>query len=219
MSRQTGLGIGGMPTYDHKAILTPPELYARLNEEFHFDFDPCPYPRPEGFDGLKVPWGKSNWVNPIFWRSAELPKGKGGISSWARKALSEATRGNLTVFAFPLNAWEGLMLEHIGCPDLRVPRDWYWVRPDGKRHELSRPIVLWVIRPKALRRLAEKGERDTLRAKGLELVNCVDRLLDCDLDRVCAPEAPWPPPNYEHIGEVERAIASIRAALAEKGEP
>jgi hypothetical protein len=24
--------------------LTPPALYAELNAEFHFDFDPCPYP-------------------------------------------------------------------------------------------------------------------------------------------------------------------------------
>ena len=23
--------------------LTPPELYAELDAEFHFDFDPCPY--------------------------------------------------------------------------------------------------------------------------------------------------------------------------------
>jgi len=46
--------------------LTPPELYAELNAEFHFDFDPCPYPLPEGFDGLEREWGKSNYVNPPF---------------------------------------------------------------------------------------------------------------------------------------------------------
>ena len=28
--------------------LTPPDLYARLNAEFDFNFDPCPYPLPEG---------------------------------------------------------------------------------------------------------------------------------------------------------------------------
>ena len=32
--------------------LTPPELYAQLDAEFHFDFDPCPYPKPADFDGL-----------------------------------------------------------------------------------------------------------------------------------------------------------------------
>ena len=31
--------------------LTPPDLYAALDAEFHFTFDACPHPRPEGFDG------------------------------------------------------------------------------------------------------------------------------------------------------------------------
>jgi hypothetical protein len=44
--------------------LTPPELYAQLDAEFHFDFDPCPYPLPPGFDGLTCEWGRSNYVNP-----------------------------------------------------------------------------------------------------------------------------------------------------------
>ena len=50
-----------------KAILTPPEIYARLDSEFHFDFDPCPYPKPGGFDGLTREWGQSNYCNPPFW--------------------------------------------------------------------------------------------------------------------------------------------------------
>lgn len=32
--------------------LTPPDLYKQLDEEFHFNFDPCPWPLPDGFDGL-----------------------------------------------------------------------------------------------------------------------------------------------------------------------
>lgn len=28
--------------------LTPPDFYARLEAEFAFDFDPCPFPRPKG---------------------------------------------------------------------------------------------------------------------------------------------------------------------------
>ena len=46
--------------------LTPPALYAALDAEFHFDFDPCPYPLPEGFDGLTCEWGQSSYVNPPF---------------------------------------------------------------------------------------------------------------------------------------------------------
>ncbi len=46
--------------------LTPPQLYAELDAEFSFDFDPCPHPVPPGFDGLTCEWGKSNYVNPPF---------------------------------------------------------------------------------------------------------------------------------------------------------
>ncbi len=37
---------------------TPKEFYERLNEEFHFDFDPCPINHDlSKFDGLKIEWG------------------------------------------------------------------------------------------------------------------------------------------------------------------
>jgi hypothetical protein len=56
-----------MDTHEDRAIITPPEFMAELDAEFHFDFDPCPHPRPAGFDGLKVDWGRANYVNPLFW--------------------------------------------------------------------------------------------------------------------------------------------------------
>lgn len=46
--------------------LMPTDLLDKLNDEFSFNFDPCPFPRPDGFDGLETDWGKSNWVNPPF---------------------------------------------------------------------------------------------------------------------------------------------------------
>lgn len=52
---------------DHRHYwLMPPDKLKLLNDEFNFDFDPCPFPRPEGFDGLEVDWGKSNRVNQIL---------------------------------------------------------------------------------------------------------------------------------------------------------
>ena len=77
--------------------LTPPELYAKLNEEFHFDFDPCPEPRLEGFDGLSCEWGSSNWVNPPY-RKYE---GR-GLCAWVRKAINEHRKGKTVVMVFPI---------------------------------------------------------------------------------------------------------------------
>lgn len=54
--------------------LTPPDLYRRLDAEFHFDFDPCPFPLPAGFDGLTCEWGASNYVNPPF--GLDHPRGQ-----------------------------------------------------------------------------------------------------------------------------------------------
>lgn len=33
--------------------ITPPEIYKALDQEFHFDFDPCPYPF-NGVDGTEL---------------------------------------------------------------------------------------------------------------------------------------------------------------------
>jgi hypothetical protein len=52
----------GSEEYDHWA--TPKPLYDELDSEFHFDFDPCPL--KADFDGLSMPWGKSNFINPPY---------------------------------------------------------------------------------------------------------------------------------------------------------
>jgi len=44
--------------------LTPPELYAQLDAEFAFNFDACPYPKPDDFDGLTCDWGTSTTTKP-----------------------------------------------------------------------------------------------------------------------------------------------------------
>lgn len=81
--------------------LTPPEIYKKLDDEFHFDFDPCPYPKPDDFDGLIVPWGSSNYVNPPF----------NGPSKWVKKAISEYEEGKKVVFVFPIDKWVHRMIQ------------------------------------------------------------------------------------------------------------
>src|SRR5690349_16244184 len=84
--------------------LTPPELYAELDAEFHFDFDPCPYPLPEGFDGLTCEWGKSNYVNPPFGSIMHQGKKK-GPTAWVRKAITESEKGKTVVLVYPVDKW------------------------------------------------------------------------------------------------------------------
>ena len=84
----------------HNYWLTPPDLMKQLDAEFHFDFDPCPYPRPKDFNGLDIEWGQSNYVNPPF------IGGKGnGPTAWARKSIIEFQKGKTVVMVFPIDKW------------------------------------------------------------------------------------------------------------------
>lgn len=84
--------------------LTPPELYAALDAEFNFDFDPCPYPLPEGFDGLTCEWGSSNYVNPPFGSIMHQGRKK-GPTAWVRKAIEEWRKGKRVVLVYPVDKW------------------------------------------------------------------------------------------------------------------
>jgi len=90
--------------------LTPPDLYQRLNAEFSFDFDPCPHPLAEGFDGLTAEWGSSNYVNPPFGSIMHAGRKK-GMTAWARKAMVEADKGKSVVLVFPIDKWVLMLLE------------------------------------------------------------------------------------------------------------
>jgi len=75
---------------------TPPELYNELNERFNFDFDPCPYNDGEIInDGLKIDWGKSNYVNPPYSRKLK--------EAFILKAIEEQEKGNQSVFLIPVS--------------------------------------------------------------------------------------------------------------------
>lgn len=79
----------GLDNNDHWA--TPKWLYDKLNEEFNFDFDPCPL--YADFDGLVVDWGKSNYINPPYNR-IDKPK-------FIQKAYEEWLKGKTCVLLIP----------------------------------------------------------------------------------------------------------------------
>lgn len=90
--------------------LTPADLYATLQAEFAFDFDPCPFPLPESFDGLTCDWGASNYVNPPFGSIIHDGKKK-GPTAWVRKAITESKKGKRVVLVYPVDKWILMLLE------------------------------------------------------------------------------------------------------------
>jgi hypothetical protein len=105
--------------------LTPSGVYKSLDAEFHFDFDPCPYPRAEKYNSLVLPWGKSNYVNPPFCRK-DAPYG--GPSAFARKAIAEREQGNSSVIILPVPNSIGLLLE-VGA-EIRYGGRVRWLEAD-----------------------------------------------------------------------------------------
>lgn len=127
--------------------LTPSELYRKLDEEFGFDFDPCPYPLPDGFDGLTCEWGERNYVNPPFGSIVHEGKKK-GPTAWVRKAIIEQRKGKLVVLVYPFDKWVLMMLEAIGS-EVRNLGDVKWCAiEDGSPGKgTGRHIACFVLRP------------------------------------------------------------------------
>jgi hypothetical protein len=92
--------------------LTPLDLYAQLDAEFRFDFDPCPYPLPDGFDGLTCEWGRSNYVNPPFGSIVHEGRKK-GPTAWVRKAIEEYRKGKRVVLVYPIDKWVLMLVREI----------------------------------------------------------------------------------------------------------
>ena len=69
---------------------TPNDVYEKLNQEFNFDFDPCPLHSLLD-NGLDIEWGNRNFVNPPYSQ----------ISKWCEKAYQEASKGKTVVMLIP----------------------------------------------------------------------------------------------------------------------
>jgi hypothetical protein len=137
--------------------LMPPDKLKPLNDEFNFDFDPCPFPRESNFDGLEVDWGKSNWVNPPFTGMAKEPgKRKIGPMAWARKALAEKEKGKTSVLIFPIYQVRVIsFLEDHGA-EIRYAGKIRWLAVEDKTPNPTdssniQPCVLMILTPNHLR--------------------------------------------------------------------
>lgn len=128
--------------------LTPPDLMVELDKEFHFDFDPCPYPLPKGFDGLTAEWGRSNYVNPPFGSIIHEGKKK-GPTAWVRKAIVEQQKGKLVVLVYPVDKWVLMILGAIGTKvrnlgDVR----WHAIEDGSQGKGTGRHIAAFILEPR-----------------------------------------------------------------------
>jgi hypothetical protein len=134
--------------------ITPGDLYKKLDDEFHFDFDPCPYPLPDGFDGLTCEWGKSNYVNPPFGSIIHNGKKK-GPTAWVRKAIEEYKKVKTVIFVYPIDKWIFMLLEQIGS-EVRNLGDvkWLAIEDMSPGKGTGRHIACFIL--KAKRQVAEE---------------------------------------------------------------
>lgn len=127
---------------DSRFWLTPKDLLAQLDNEFHFDYDPCPYPLPDGFDGTAVPWGRSNFINPPFRRS-DAYNGK-GPTAFALRAIQEQARGNSSVLTLPCHSYVNALL--LAGAEIRPLGRVAWENPKGQAWRGPTSVCMFVLR-------------------------------------------------------------------------
>lgn len=88
--------------------LTPPDIYKALDEEFNFDFDPCPYPW-NGVDGTEIEWGQSTYCNPPFCK--EDGKNGKGPTAFINKAIEENKKGKDVVMILNTQSYINKLIE------------------------------------------------------------------------------------------------------------
>ena len=138
---------------------TPKDFYDKLNQEFNFDFDPCPLNlgeiTPEN-DGLLIEWGNSNYINPPY--SRELKE------KFVIKAIEESKKGKLCVMLLPVSTSTKLFHDHIlpNASDIRFIKGrikFLGVNTKGEYVTNKAPMhdsMIVIFKPRRLRR---RGER------------------------------------------------------------
>jgi hypothetical protein len=75
---------------------TPKDFYNKLDREFNFNFDPCPYMHDiKLWDGLEIEWGTRNFINPPYSRKLK--------DAFVKKAILESKKNKLCVMLLPVS--------------------------------------------------------------------------------------------------------------------
>lgn len=130
-----------MEKVDSQFWLIPPDIYNKLNDEFHFDFDPCPYPFKQ--DGIDIEWGNSNWVNPPF-RVKDAINGR-GTAAFVRKAIEQHKKGKASVLILPVYEYVCTLLK--AGAELRSMGRVKWLETrTGEPHNHPRHSAIFILR-------------------------------------------------------------------------
>jgi len=90
MTNEEGKSVNMMFKSKQHNWITPKDFYDKLNDEFDFDFDPCPI--NPNFNGLEIEWGERNFINPPYKDTLK----------WLKKGFEEYKKGKLSVFLLPV---------------------------------------------------------------------------------------------------------------------
>ena len=98
---------------------THKDLYDELNQEFNFDFDPCPICFDEitkEKDGLLIEWGDRNFINPPYSRKLK--------DKFIKKAIEQSKKEKLCVCLLPVSTSTILFHDYIkpNADDIRFIR-------------------------------------------------------------------------------------------------
>jgi hypothetical protein len=136
-------------------------------------FDPCPFPKPDEFDGLKSKWtGDSIYINPPF-GSVIYPgtKKKVGMTAWVRRAIKEMKKGKDIVMVYPQHRWIHMLIEADAEFFSLGNVNWESTEEPRTAKPASSPIMAFILRGKkravfAYKRASEKQQmRNQLRIR------------------------------------------------------
>ncbi|ATN95001.1 hypothetical protein [Leptospira phage LE3] len=131
--------------------LSPDSIYEFIERTYLISrqelFDPCPYPRPEGFNGLEIDWEGSSYVNQPFGVLRENGK-RVGATAWWRKAKEENLKGKWVFLVFPVHGWLLDAMMFCGASVHNLGSVKWLATEDGSPAKGSNPIALFVLKGK-----------------------------------------------------------------------